>query len=111
MKQRLKREQFTIQIHPPVARNALQCININENGDFNLIPSEKDTDAIRFPKSGRKRIPDVTELLYKKKIPLPVQYEVWFNQEENFWQGDLAENPTKDQPQGQQKPSPKSKRN
>lgn len=136
MKQKLKREQFTIQIHPPVARSALQCINIYENGDFTLngklaqvihgqpfllvftgdarafalIPTEKSTDTIQFPKSGRKRIPDVTELLNKKKIPFPAQYEVWFNQEERFWQGDLSENPMREHSQEQQKLSPKSKR-
>ena len=137
MKQKLKREDFTIQIHPPVARNALQCINIYENGDFNLngklaqtlkgqvfllaftenakalalIPAEKIVDAVQFPKSGRKRIPDVTKLLNEKRIPFPAQYEVWFNREEDFWQGELSENPTKGHSQGQQKPSQKSKKN
>ena len=75
-----------------------------------LIPTEKSTDTIQFPKSGRKRIPDVTELLNKKKIPFPAQYEVWFNQEERFWQGDLSENPMREHSQEQQKLSPKSKR-
>ena len=137
MKQKLKREQFTIQIHPPVPRNALLCINIYENGDFNLngklaqaingqrlllaftedakalalIPSESKTDAIQFPKSGRRQIPAVTEVLMKKRIALPAQYEVWFNQEEGLWQGDLSENPMIRQPVGQQKPTLKSKKN
>ena len=137
MKQKLKKEQFTIQIHPPIARSALQCINIYENGDFTLngklaqtihgqafllaftsdaralalIPAEKSTETIQFPKSGRKRIPDVSELLKRKKIVLPAQYEVWFNREENFWQGDLAENPTKEHSKAQRKPAPKSKKN
>ena len=137
MKQKLKKEQFTIQIHPPVSRNDLKCINIYENGDFNLngklaqtlkgqafllaftedvkalalIPVENDTDAIHFPKSGRRRIPDVTELLSQKKILFPAQYEVWFNQEENYWQGDLSENPTKNHLKRQRKPIPKSKKN
>ncbi len=136
MKQKLKREQFTIQIHPPVARSALQCINIYENGELALngklaqtiygqpfllaftddaralalIPTEKSTDTIQFPKSGRKHIPDAIELLNKKKIPFPAQYEVWFNQEESFWQGDLSENPTNKHPLAQQKSAQKSKK-
>ena len=58
---------------------------IMENGDSKL--------QITFPKSGSRKLPDLTNMLKKQKISLPARYEVW-QRDDGYWQGDYFENPT-----------------
>lgn len=70
-------------------------------------PAEDSSETIRFPKSGSRKLPDATRYLTQNKIAFPAQYDVWFNEAESFWQGDLIENPA----QGRSKQRPTLKKN
>lgn len=120
MRKALSRAQFTVRIHAPSASKFSPSVNVLENGKFNfngklneklksrsfeisfmpdgrnfmMIESEDSAEAIRFPKSGSLKLPEVTEHLRKNKIPLPANYSVWYNEEGEFWQGDYTGNPT-----------------
>lgn len=120
MRRVLSRAQFTVQIHAPSAGKSTPSVNILENGKFNfngklnetlksrsfelkfmpdgknfmLFESEDTANAIRFPKSGSCKLPEATAHLRKNKIPLPANYSVWYNEKEQFWQGDYTGNPT-----------------
>ena len=133
MRKTLKRDDFTVRILPPENRGCVQCVRIYEDGKFNmngklasvlggrsfevwftkdaeslaLFPSEDSSEMIRFPKSGSRKLLDATRYLSQNKIAFPAQYEVWFNEAESYWQGDLIENPT----QGRSKTRPTSKKN
>ena len=58
-------------------------------------------NAVRFPKNGSKRLPSALEHLKDHKIALPARYEVSYNKELGFWQGDHSENPPATQQKSQ----------
>ena len=119
MRKNISRAQFTVRIHAPSANKSLPSVNILENGKFNfngklneklksrsfeisfmpdgrnfmLIESEDPVEAIRFPKSGSRKLPEAAEQLRKNKIPFPANYSVWYNEEGKFWLGDYTGNP------------------
>lgn len=123
MKKALKLEKYTVKIAPPENRLQAQCVNVYADGKFNmneklkkvlgqksfllrftedakhfaLIPEDEKDGVIRFPKSGSRKLPDVVEALRGKSVSFPARFDVWFNEEEQFWQGDLQENPTQKQ--------------
>ena len=133
MKKTLKRENFTILILPPENRVSIQCVRIYEDGKFNmngklasvlggqsfeirftkdaeslaLFPAENRPETVRFPKSGSRKLPDATRFLTQNKFAFPAQYDVWFNEAESFWQGDLIANPAR----GRSKQRPNTKKN
>ena len=111
-------EQFTFLVDPPDSHISSLRVNIYADGRLNLsgrlaaalngkpvqirftgdakhlccIESDSE-NAIRFPKNGSKRLPSALEHLKGHKIPLPARYEVSYNEERAFWQGDHSENP------------------
>ena len=112
-------EQFTVQIANPVNRLTSTCVMIHEDGRFNMntrlagslggkkvsvsftadmrhfaLKEEGDANSIYFPKSGSKRLEEISSLLRDNKIAFPAKYDVWLNESGNFWQGDLSANPT-----------------
>ncbi len=120
MKKTLTLDRFTILIDPPVNRNSLLCLAFYENGNCNMngrltkelggryyelrftgdaknlafIPADQNARSINFPKNGRRNLPEAVEFLVRMKVALPAQYEMWFNEKEGFWQGDLLANPS-----------------
>ena len=119
-KKSIPKKMFTIKVTPPTNRLNLKGVTIYEDDRFIINgklsselygksmticftedakhlcleecdPSEQ---TIKVTHSGRKVFPGTNMLLRKNKIGFPAKYEVWFNPEENFWQGDLLENPT-----------------
>ena len=125
MKKLLSANEFTVPIRNPANRMTVVCVNIYKDGRFNMNGklSEKlggkklklaftpdaahfmlqegaDPDAVSFPKNGSKKLEDVLTLLNQRKIPLPARYDVWYNDAESFWQGDMVENPTQSHPAG-----------
>ncbi len=125
-------EEYSVIISNPANRLSVICVNIYKDGRFNMngklaeklggkkisirftkdarhlvmIESE-DTNAIPFPKNGYKKLEEVSKLLAIHKISLPAQFEVWYDEEEKTWRGELAENPTIPQP-GKPRSSKKS---
>ena len=108
-------EEFEIIISPPSNRLASMCVNIYEDGKFNLngklaakIGGKKlgirltrdgkylcliENGDIAFPKSGSCKIPEVTTKLKDAKISFPAKYEVMYSETTQTWQGPLEENP------------------
>lgn len=117
MRKSITRAQFTVKIHPSSANKSTPCVNILENNKFNfngklngelksrpfeicftpdgknfmMFESEDTAKAIKFPKSGSCKIPEATAHLRKNRIPFPANYSVWYNEKEQFWQGDYPE--------------------
>ena len=110
-------EEFELIISPPINRLASMCVNIYEDGKFNLngklaakIDGKKlgirftrdgnylcliEDGNIAFPKSGSCKIPEIVEKLKGAKISLPARYEVSYSESTHTWQGAYEENPTK----------------
>ena len=111
-------EQFTFIVDPPETHTNTLRVNIYADGRLilngrlaaalngkpvqirftgdakHLCFIESDSEnAIKFPKNGSKRLPKVMEHLKGHKITLPARYEVSYNKERTFWQGDYSENP------------------
>lgn len=115
----MNRDLFTHTITPPEKLAQMTCVNIYEDGKFNmngrlanklggksleiaftedgvhfmLMETTVSDFTVCFPKNGSRKLPDVIEHLKKQKIMLPARYEVWLT-DEGHWQGDLLENPT-----------------
>lgn len=111
-------EAFTIRVEPPSSRVAITCVNVHEDGKFNMngklaailggkhlkvlfepkfqqfILQEDEESGIAFPKSGAIRLPELPQKLEAQNILLPVQYAVWFSQDRNVWYGEIQPNPT-----------------
>jgi hypothetical protein len=117
-------EQFTFVIAPPASRTDILCVNLYADGRFNLNGKlaealrgksvqisftddakhlcllERDSvNAVKFPKSGSRRLEQALQHLKSHKIPIPAKYEVHYCEEHKFWQGDLIENPTQERTQ------------
>lgn len=118
----LPRNLFSKTICPPEKLGQMMCVNIYNDGKFNmngrlatklgnkaldlaftedgthfiLLETSDSLSAIKFPKSGSRKLPEVTELLKGRKIVFPAKYEVWLT-DEGHWQGDLLANPTQPQ--------------
>ena len=110
-------EEFSIIISPPVNRLASTCVNIYEDGKFNmngklaeklggkevaikLLPDGKylclqENGNILFPKSGSRKIPEIVEILKSKGITFPARYELQYSKVTQSWQGACEENPIK----------------
>lgn len=108
-------EEFEIIISPPSNRLASMCVNIYEDGKFNLngklaakIGGKKleirltrdgkylcliENGNIAFPKSGSCKIPEVIAKLKDAKISFPAKYEIMYSDATQTWQGPLEENP------------------
>ena len=112
-------EQFTVLIPNPANRLTSACVTIYEDGRFNMngklagnlggkkiavsfttdanhfaLKEENGANSIFFPKNGSKKLDAVSTLLKNIKIAFPAKYDVWYNEEGGFWQGDLPVNPT-----------------
>ena len=116
MRRDIPLEEFEIIISPPSNRFASTCVNIYEDGKFNLngklaakigrkklgVRLTKDgkylclheNGDIAFPKSGSCKIPEVIAKLQEAKISFPAKYAVVFSETTQTWQGPLEENPT-----------------
>ena len=113
----LSLSDFTVEIRAPENRMHIVCLYIHEDGKFNMngrlaqilggkrlkvyfletarnLALVEAEDGIAFPKSGSHKLPEAAEFLKKHKITLPAQFEVWYNEQGGFWQGDYVENPT-----------------
>jgi hypothetical protein len=110
-------EEFDLVISPPSNRLASMCVNIYEDGRFNLngkltekIGGKKleirftrdgrylcliENGDIAFPKSGSRRLPDLIDKLKGTKVSYPARYEVSYSESTHTWQGAYEENPTK----------------
>lgn len=66
--------------------------------------AESDTDplSIIFPKSGRKSLPNASELLRKERIALPAVFCSYEPLDGEIWRGAYAENPTTSSPSASQ---------
>ena len=118
-KKRIPLDQFTVHIPNPTNRLTSTCVMVYENGRFNMncrlaekfggkkvtvsftedakhfaLKEDNGSDSIFFPKSGSKKLSTVSALLNDSKIIFPAKYEVWYNDEDRVWQGDLLANPT-----------------
>lgn len=110
-------EQFTIQVEAPSRQSEEMCVNILENGHFNLngrltrvlggkkleLYFTKDYQhmclkpsdtGVQFPKSGSCKLHKCVQSLKEAGIVLPAKYSVWKPENTCHWQGDLTENPT-----------------
>ena len=115
----LSLEQFTFIVEPPDVRTNSLCVNFYADGRLilngrlaaelsgkavqirftddarHLCFVENDAEkSVRFPKNGSKRLPSATDFLKKHKMSIPARYEISYNEEYKFWQGDYCENPT-----------------
>ncbi len=121
MKKMLSPSDFVVQIHARPGRKNALLVNIRENERFNLngnlneklkgkavclrfttdarhfmlAESDTPTDSFVFPKSGSRKLTEAFELLKRNKVSFPATYSVWKNENGDFWQGDLIENPTR----------------
>ena len=111
-------ERFNVAISNPTNRASLICVNIYNDGRFNMngklteklsgkalrlaftsdaqhfmLKEDDSPDAVKFSKNGSKKLDDVLTLLNNQKVLLPAKYEVWYEKSEDYWQGDLIENP------------------
>jgi len=111
--------QFTVQISNPANRLTSPCVMVYEDGRFNMntklagslggkkidisftpdmkhfaLKEANELNSIFFPKSGSKKLNAVLTLLKERKIAFPAKYDVWYNEEDGFWQGDMLANPT-----------------
>lgn len=124
-------EQFTFIVNPPDTHISSLRVNIYADGRLilngklaaelsgkpvqirftgdakHLCLIEGDAEnAVKFPKNGSKRLPSALEYPKNHRITLPARYEVSYDEERAFWQGDYCENP----PTMQQKNQTGSKR-
>lgn len=111
-------DQFTVFIDPPQTHRSTLHASVYADGRLSLngklaeklsgkpvrVRSTEDAKhlcfeesdselSVRFPKNGSKQMPDAASFLKKHKIPLPAKYEVNYNAEGRFWQGDYSESP------------------
>lgn len=119
-------EQFTFIVDPPDSHLSSLRVNIYPDGRLilngklaaelngkllqirftgdakHLCIIESDSEnAVKFPKNGSKRLPSAIAHLKSHKITLPARYEVNYNKELAFWQGDYSENPSAAQSKNQ----------
>lgn len=119
-KKSISLEQFTVKISNPTNRLTSTYVTVHDDGRFNMntrlagslggkkivvsfttdmnhfaLKESNETDSIFFPKSGSKRLEPVSSLLKDYKISFPAKYDVWYNENGDFWQGDLLANPTR----------------
>lgn len=118
-KQSISKNRFTFMVTPPTTRLNMKGITIYDDERFILNSKladelygksvaicftedakhlcleecEPSEQTVKITHTGKKRLPETSAFLRKNKISFPAKYEVWFNREENFWQGDLLENP------------------
>ena len=118
-RKRIPMEEYSIVISNPVSRLCVTCVNIYKDGRFNMngkltallggkklnirftkdahyfmMNESDDANAIFFPKSGYKKIEEISKLLSIHKVSFPAQYVVWYDEEMRIWRGELTENPT-----------------
>lgn len=111
-------DQFTVFIDPPETHRSVLYASVYTDGRLylngklaeklsgkpvrvrftenakHLCFEETDSElSIRFPKNGSKQMPDAASFLKKHKISLPAKFEVNYNKESHFWQGDYREDP------------------
>ena len=111
-------DQFSVVITNPENRLNTMCVNIYEDGKFNmngklseklagskmyiaftpdarhfLMKKSDEPGAIAFPKSGSKKIEQVAKHLTDQKILFPAKFNVWYDEEEDTWRGNLSVNP------------------
>lgn len=115
-------DEFTLVIEDPGNRLNAVCVNILDNGRFNMngklteklggkrvriaftpdghhftLNESKSESAVQFPKSGSKMLEPAAVLLRKNKIIFPARYEVWHIEDGDYWQGDYVANPMQQQ--------------
>ena len=112
-------DQFTVSIPKPTNRLNATCVVIYQDGRFNMngrlasrlggkslfisftedarhfaIREQGNEESIPFPKSGSKKLETAAAHLRAHGIMFPAKFDVWFNDEDDFWQGDILANPT-----------------
>jgi hypothetical protein len=113
-------EDFHIIIKPPDNRFSSTCINIYDDGKFNMngklssilggkelqirftndyrnmciLETGDRSNLIKFPKNGSQKIPDLI-CLREHGISFPAKFEFWHSEATESWQGKYVENPTK----------------
>lgn len=116
----ISKDQFTFIVQPPVNRQNIKTVTVYADERFTLnaklteiitgksicvrfTPDARhlcleESDPVhatyKVSKIGSRKIKQIKEFLVKNKIALPAKYNVFFNEKENFWQGDLIPNPT-----------------
>ncbi|WP_444658001.1 hypothetical protein ACRQV7_09925 [Caproiciproducens sp. R2] len=114
-------DSFTIVVAPPVNRLSTTCINIYQDGKFNMngklssilggkflqirltdncrnmciLEADSAGESIKFPQSGSRRLLELIPILKKRGLALPAKYEFWYSETTKSWQGEYIENPTK----------------
>lgn len=110
-------EEFSIIISPPSNRLESTSVNIYSDGKFNLNGklTEKlggrkikiqftpdcrylcllENGDISIPKGGSRKLLEVSDLLKKNGIMMPVKYELQYSVVTKSWQGEREENPIK----------------
>lgn len=120
----LSLEAFTLVISNPANRMTSFSVSVSGDGRVNMngklaaqlgrqpllfaftpdgkhlaFKPQEEKGSITFPKNGSKKLAEALQAVKSNKIPIPARYEVWLNEDGNFWQGDLTENPTLSQQQ------------
>lgn len=110
-------EEFSVIISPPSNRLESTSVNIYSDGKFNLngkltekLGGKKikiqftpdcrylcllENGDISIPKGGSRKLPEVSDLLKKNGIMMPVKYELLYSEVTKSWQGEHEENPIK----------------
>jgi hypothetical protein len=114
-------DSFIIVVAPPVNRLSTTCVNIYEDGKFNMngklssilggktlqvrltdncrnmciLEADGPAESIKFPKSGSRRLLDLVPILRNHGLSFPAKYEFWYSEYTKSWQGEYAENPKK----------------
>lgn len=110
-------EEFSIIISPPSNRLESMSVNIHSDGRFNLngklteklggkrvkiqfTPDYRylcllENGDITIPKGGSRKLPEISDLLKKNGVMMPVKYELFYSETTKSWQGEREANPIK----------------
>jgi hypothetical protein len=114
-------DSFTIVVATPINRLSTTCVNIYEDGKFNMngklasilggkslligltdscrnmciIEADDTVESIKFPQSGSRRLPDLVSILKNHGLSFPARYKFWYSEATKSWQGEYIENPVK----------------
>lgn len=114
-------DYFHIIIDPPENHFSITCVNIYDDGKFNMngklssilggkalqirltdncrnmciLELDNGIKLIKFPRSGSRKVPKLVQLLKSHGISFPAKYEFWYSEAMESWQGEYVENPTK----------------
>lgn len=116
----ISKDQFSVIVEPPVNRQSIKTVTVYKDERFCLnakfaeqlfgkmicirfTPDAKHLSleecderhaTYKMPKNGSRKFSQIKELLEKNKILFPAKYNITYNDKDNFWQGDLVQNPS-----------------